>query len=406
MKGLRHLCFLALLTSGICAHGQTLSSTYSDHGVGILNSQGLPHNMAMGEVGLAVTSNWYLNHQNPAFLPFNRFSVFQVGMEMDRRSMSSNNFNDSKVSGGLRFLNYAFPVKSGVWTTSFGLSPFSSTGLAKFSQEELGAETIITEFVNSGGLSSFHVSNGFKVAENFYAGWRTTFLFGSVDYTETKALRDLESFSSEFTESSSYAGTRHDFSLGYIRKIGEKKDLNLGLVYTPQQDLNGTVDRSLRSELTEVVSTLEEKISFKLPQTIGFGVSYQNGNEWVVASDFSTAKWSGAGDNDDEFVNTTKFGIGAQWTPDLSNVNNYWKRVSYRFGVNVENLPYRVNGQEINEVGINFGGSFPVGVSSMDLAFKYGRLGTLDQDLVRETYFRIVIGATINDRWFIKRRYD
>jgi hypothetical protein len=42
----------------------------------------------------------------------------------------------------------------------------------------------------------------------------------------------------------------------------------------------------------------------------------------------------------------------------------------------------------------------------MDIGFKYGVRGTLDNELIRENYFQIVLGATINDRWFIKRRYD
>ena len=75
-------------------------------------------------------------------------------------------------------------------------------------------------------------------------------------------------------------------------------------------------------------------------------------------------------------------------------------------GVSLTELPYKINGQTIREFGINFGGSLPFGVSSLDLAFKYGGLGTTNNDLVRETFFRVVIGATINDKWFRKRTYN
>ena len=69
--------------------------------------------------------------------------------------------------------------------------------------------------------------------------------------------------------------------------------------------------------------------------------------------------------------------------------------------------PYVVNDITINDFGINFGASLPVsGFSSIDLAAKFGRLGTTDNGLIKESYYQIVIGATINDRWFIKRKYD
>ena len=76
-------------------------------------------------------------------------------------------------------------------------------------------------------------------------------------------------------------------------------------------------------------------------------------------------------------------------------------------GLSMRQLPYLENNTEINDFGINFGVSFPVsGYSSLDAAFKYGFRGTTDNNLIQERYFQVVIGATINDRWFIKRRYD
>jgi len=40
------------------------------------------------------------------------------------------------------------------------------------------------------------------------------------------------------------------------------------------------------------------------------------------------------------------------------------------------------------------------------MAFKIGQLGETNNGLIKETYFKVVLGATINDRWFIKRKYD
>jgi hypothetical protein len=66
-----------------------------------------------------------------------------------------------------------------------------------------------------------------------------------------------------------------------------------------------------------------------------------------------------------------------------------------------------VNNQQINDLGVSFGLSLPVSLaSSLDMAFKVGQNGTLANDLIRERYFKITIGATVNDRWFVRRKYD
>lgn len=408
MKGFKQLVFLGLFASVIQTHGQTLSSTYSNNGIGIFNYQGLPKNMAMGEVGIGSPSAWNQNLVNPAFLPLNRLSSFQVGVEMDRRSMRSDDFENSEVAGGLRFLNYAFPIYNGKWHTAFGLAPYSSSNVSKFIETfyEEDSITQITVLRNSGGLSSFHWSNGFLLSKNLYAGMKMTFLFGSIDYSETVVLEGSNTFATEYIDRSTYSGLKYDFSLGYLHNIGETKRLNFGLTYGLEKELRGNREVTLASALAEEINESSEITQFVLPESVGFGFSYSVLNKLSIGSDIVSTQWSSGGAEGDDFINTLKLGIGGEWTPDYSNVSSYFKRVTYRLGFSIDQLPYKVQNQEIREVGINFGGSFPVGFSSLDVAFKYGTLGTTDNNLVRENYFRIVLGATMNSRWFIDRRYD
>lgn len=406
MKGLKKLLFLGLTVLFGTVSGQTISSTYSDNGIGLIHYQGLPNNMAMGEVGIGVPTTWHLNFQNPAFLPYNRYSVFQVGMEMDRRNMESSIINGSKVSGGLRFLNYAFPVINGKWTTSMGLSPYSTSNLDKFSRETVQDTVVrVTAFNNSGGLSAFHWANGFTLADGLYAGARVTYLFGTLSYLEQHRLDNSSSLTSRVDDNRSYSGSKFDISMGYVAKPNDDTRLSFGAVYSLSSNLTGerVSQISTRSSSTEPSNV---DISYRIPSSLGLGISYHNIDKLILGFDVKTTQWASAGESGDQFVNTTKIGFGVQWTPDYASLNSFWKRIDYRLGITFDKLPYVFNGNEINETGVTFGGSIPMGVSNLDLAFKYGVLGTLDNDLIREDYFRIVIGATINDRWFIKRRYD
>jgi hypothetical protein len=71
-----------------------------------------------------------------------------------------------------------------------------------------------------------------------------------------------------------------------------------------------------------------------------------------------------------------------------------------------EQLPFFANGNKVNDFGINFGLSLPTGRSSIDLAFKTGSRGTTADNKLKENYFKVFVGLTLNDQWFVKRKFD
>lgn len=409
MRVFRSVVYLVILLVNLAAQSQSVSSVYSNYGIGLLNYQGLPHNMGMGEVGIGTPGIWNMNYQNPAFLPLNSVTMFQVGIEMDRRNIVSDAVDGKKVTGGLRYLNLSMPIINGRWTTALGITPYSTVNNKTFSVGTIDTDiNTQTTYEGSGGITSFNWSNGFRFGKSIYAGVRSSFLFGSIEDLESSTISDESgSYKVDFTDRSTYSGYKMDISLGYRKNLGTSKVLNFGLLYELGNSLKGIHDQLMKTEAIEEQVILEnERLEFNLPSSLGFGSSYQFSNKWTVGADVQWTNWANAGGESDDFQNTLKIGVGAELVPDFFSVNNYFERMAYRLGVNFGELPYIVNGNQIKEVGINFGGSLPIGVSNLDWAFKYGRLGTLNNDLVRETYFRIVIGATINDRWFIKRRYD
>ena len=397
-------CLLATVSSS-----QSVSSVYSNNGIGLPYYNGLPNNFGMGEVGLAVPEVFRLNYVNPAFLPLNTVTVFNVGMEMDRRQIASTDLDSRKVSGGLRYLSLAFPVVGGKWSTGFALTPFTTVSTNTFSVKEFDDETIAsTTYQGVGGLSSVSWSNGFAFSRHFFAGFRTSFIFGSIEDTESSVITGgLSSYDVTLTDRTNYTGFRTEVALGYRKLLNEDKVLNFGLLYQIGKDLNGSRDQWTESSIQSRQDRLvNQSVDFRLPSSIGLGMSYQVVNVFRLGTDLTYTNWRSGGDENLTYLNTFKIAVGADWTPEYDDVNQYFKRMTYRLGFNVDRLPYEINGSSINEVGINFGMSLPVRFSSIDLAFKAGRLGTLNNDLIRETYFRMLMGITINDRWFIKRRYD
>lgn len=66
-----------------------------------------------------------------------------------------------------------------------------------------------------------------------------------------------------------------------------------------------------------------------------------------------------------------------------------------------------LNNESINDFGISFGSSLPVkGFSNATIGFEWGKKGTISQNLVKENYFNVRIGLTLNDKWFQKTKYQ
>jgi hypothetical protein len=71
---------------------------------------------------------------------------------------------------------------------------------------------------------------------------------------------------------------------------------------------------------------------------------------------------------------------------------------------------------QLPEYGITLGFGFPLRrtragngkyVQSMvNFAVEWGQRGTTDRSLLLENYWNFKLGFTLNDRWFIKRKYD
>ena len=129
-----------------------------------------------------------------------------------------------------------------------------------------------------------------------------------------------------------------------------------------------------------------------------------------VYVDLNYEKWSDAHDftgNSEGFRDTYSAALGVEWIPDVNSIDSYFERISYRIGFSYKQSPYLANNTNVNDFGINFGWSFPVSRgSSFDIGLRLGQRGTLSDNPLRERYLKALIGVTINDRWFVRRRFD
>lgn len=420
-------------TSSISVYAQG-SSPYSIRGIGDLGTMELPHNIGMGGIGLSQPQNLYLNNLNPALLPNNTLTHFGLGIMTDYKRIASQNASTTNVGGGLSYLTFAFPIVAGKWTLSTGLLPYSTVNYDYQVNGSLvsGTDTKVNyDYSGEGGITRAYVANGFQLLKHeesgvtvrqLSAGVQVNYLFGSIiNETGTELLG--EDIPSAY-RTVAYDRTRFsDFSLkgglSFNQKVRGRTFFNIGAIYELGSEVNAEklvrLERQAFNNAGWQAITMDTivnnvKGSVRLPSSMGFGVSLFKSFHWSVGSDITFQNWStfrNFNETNNDMVNSYRIALGGEYTPEISSIDSYLKRMTYRMGVNYENSPIYINNEQVRDFGINFGTSLPVSrFSSLDLAFRFGRRGTLNNELIREDYFRVFLGITYNDKWFQRRKFD
>lgn len=177
-----------------------------------------------------------------------------------------------------------------------------------------------------------------------------------------------------------------------------------------------------------------ETVNLRMPSNINIGFMFvrkvKEIEYWKAGADFKWTQWTsfrGArGDAGDELNNSWRVAVGGELFPLGSGRNTgqlkskIFSQLKYRGGFYYARNPITVDGTAIQEFGINFGIAIPIrlrlvndegylgyrGVHAFSLGFEVGSRGTKQNDLVRDNFVRINFGVSLNDKWFVKRKYN
>ena len=67
-----------------------------------------------------------------------------------------------------------------------------------------------------------------------------------------------------------------------------------------------------------------------------------------------------------------------------------------------------IQNQTIKDYAFTAGFGLPLGgtFSNLNIGVEYGQKGTVLSNLVRENYTNVLMSLSLNDKWFVKRKYD
>lgn len=419
-------CFLLIHFSGF---SQDLgNSPYSRAGIGDINQGGFAIQEGMGSSGVSYSIPFFINPLNPALLSRNRNTIFEAGVVGQLRNLKEGDRSQRDFGGSIDYLSLAFPVSRRM-TMAIGLEPYSSVSYENTFLQEVNNSDFLADvtYRGSGGFSRLYLAQGIELLNarslsrdtlkhRLSLGVRANYMFGAIVDEVISEIRSANAFQVAFKERTSVADFTLELGLAYSLRLPKDYRLNFGANYSLASNLNAkrftSVDRR-NDDFTFDGDTLldNQRGEVRLPERWAVGISLDQNLKWAISADVYWQNWQDYQEFQvsDTLSQSMGVAIGGQYIPDFSSVRKgFWRRTIYRAGLNYQRTPSTIQGQDIEDISVSLGAAIPFGRSrtSLNLALIAGQRGRAIEGLIRDNYYRFHLGITINDTWFIKRKYD
>lgn len=423
-RAILSLLFFSSLFIYTSADAQSiLNSPLSYIGMGELYPAEPATNMMMGGIGVSNSNGIYSNSINPALLARNHYTVFEVGVNTEFKTLQDYRQKQQVFGGNYESLQLTLPV-SNRWTMSFGIRPHSAVDYTTKSYRRLnllGVDSLIYGYQGKGSITKLSFANGVRIGKEFYIGLEANYLFGTVNRNvSTQNMSDGQFYKIQLENLNSYSDFSFKAGLAYRRSLKNDLFVNIGATMDLTSRMDATqLNRFAILDLSGMnvinADTIKKTFSFSqnLPVTTRLGVSLEKIAAWMIGVDYSQTDWSKVDNNlgrsTKQLPVSTKWSIGGEYTPDFTSVSNYFKRTTYRFGLSYTKTPYdfSANGNYAIDKNLSVGIAFPLrNLSYFNVAYQVGKRGVLTDNGMEEQYHRITIGLTLSDLWFQKQKIN
>jgi hypothetical protein len=409
------------------------NSIYSQYGMGLMYPHQFGRSFGMGNTGIAMSDNLTLNSFNPASVADLQYTTFEVNaIGQAFQSEDGVNTPSKFMDGSLGTIGIGTPLLKG-WGAMLGLTPYSSMG---YTAKNLGTDIIAGNYTDYfkgfGGVNALFFGTGYRY-KNIAVGAKANYLFGTFNQQKLRVFDDASYFNAYKDQQYQISSFTFDFGAQYKLKFNENSSLTFGAVYGMQQSLNSkysvlsilTVQPNITDPMTPgyIVDTIESTdgnpahFTFTVPTYFGGGLVYKYKDKLALAFDYKQQNWSSFELNKGVYTLGRSYNLGAEYAPNKSSVGmeNYYKRIAYRAGLCFQNLPLTVNGVAINDYSATLGVSFPLRKfkferelfgSMINVGVQVGTRGSVSNNLVKDNYIKLNVGFTLNDKWYIKRKFD
>ncbi|MBR5013344.1 MAG: hypothetical protein IKY16_01930 [Bacteroidales bacterium] len=423
------------LVISVCVHAQDGTygaySPYSIYGIGDIAKEGTAYNKSMGGTGIATRNRRFINYMNPAAVTARDTLSFMADFGLVQK-------NTLYRQGDLRSANntfniYDFIMSFPIYRSSafmVGLTPYSDVGY-DFSSIETNPDIIgntgnITyDSYGNGSVYQAFVGAGVTFWKKLSLGAEVIYYFGNIDKVTNMNYADDSYRSLNSGSELMVRGTTGKFGLQYEQKLGGDVSMIIGATYKMGTSMKGYATNFRYANQSSVTDSLKHTVDtlgasgLRFADEIGLGISVKGGEKWSAEFNYTRSDWSRSGfdaikgfavSGNSLFSSTVSqsFRAGFEFVPNRNDIRYYMRRCAYRFGAYYDQAYYKLDGNNVNSMGITFGITLPVfqWYNGVSLGVDLGQRSSTRNNMIRERYATFVIGFNIHDIWFRKPQYN
>lgn len=423
------------LVIGVCVYAQDGTygaySPYSIYGIGDLSKEGTAYNKSMGGVGIANRNNRFINIQNPAAVTARDSLAFMAdfGLVQNNTVYRQGDLKSAHNTFNIYDFVMTFPIyKSSAFKV--GITPYSDMGY-DFSSIETNPEIIgntgnITYDSNgSGSVYQAFFGAGVTFWKRLSVGADVIYYFGNLDKITNMDYSDASYRSLNSGSDLTVRGVTGKFGLQYEQKLGGNVSMVIGATYKMGTKMSGYSTNYRFANQSSVSDTLKysvdtlSKTGVRFADEIGIGIAVKGGDKWSAEFDYIRSDWRGTGidkapgfavSGQSVFTSTVSqsFRAGFEIVPNRNDIRYYFNTCSYRMGFYYDQAYYKMDGNNVNSMGITLGMTLPVFklYNGISLGVDIGQRASTRNNMIRERYATFNIGFNIHDIWFRKVQYQ
>ncbi len=276
--------------------------------------------------------------------------------------------------------------------------------------------------------------NTFNTKITKYTTFRDVYVTGGIQYTfrfrRTLNPKYIAMPDSTVTNTKLF-GNRYYFKTAegidtaqlFLKQPGAR--VTFGMVFAPPTDINISYDLLAQTykQLGTIENIKDTVANFlavpsraSLPMMGGIGFAIKKDYKWMFQADYTMQMWQDFRymGNTIDLKNSQRITAGFQLQPKQAGRGGFMSATQYRLGARYYKTYLELNSTRLTEMSVNFGMAFPLPyrtrlgepISRVNLNIEAGQRGTLSAGLLKESYIRVTLGLTINDRWFMRYKLD
>lgn len=406
-------------------------SPYSIFGIGNISKEGTSFNKSMGGVGIATRNKRFINYLNPAAVTARDSLSFMgdFGLSQSNTVFTQGDIRSAKNTFNIYDFVLSFPIyRSSAFMV--GITPYSDVGY-DFSHIETD-ENIIGNTGNitydsygTGSVYQLFAGAGATFWKRLSVGAEVIFLFGNIDKVTNMNYSNSSYRSLNSGNDLTVRGVTGKFGLQYEQKLGGNVSMIIGATYRMGSKVRGYSTDYRYATQSTVTDTLRYSVDtlknsgLKFGDEIGVGISLKGGDKWCAEFNYLRSDWrysgmdsatgfSSVGSSVFKTTVSNSFRAGFEIVPNRNDIRYYFRRCAYRAGVYYDQAYYKLDGNNINSIGLTLGITLPVfkWYNGISLGVDLGQRASSRNNMIRERYATFNVGFNIHDIWFQKPRYN